>query len=134
MNLKNLFRLTAVLGMIIGVTWVVAPSAMTGSMGINLDPYSAYYLQILGTINISLAVLFFLVSGMAHSPARQAVVTFYIVQQALSLIVTLMATLGGVLPAGAGWTTIAFNVVFILAFGYFRFIRPEASATPGLQS
>ena len=134
MNLRNLFRVTAVLVAITGLTWVLAPKAMSASSGIDLDPYAAYYVQQLGTINIALAVLFFLVSGMAHSPARQAVVSFFFVQQVLSGIVSLLAVLGGVLPGSVGWTAVAFNLVFALAFGYFRFIRPEASLTPGLQS
>jgi hypothetical protein len=54
-------------------------------------------------------------------------VTIMIVQQVLSGIVNLLAVLGGAIPAGAGWFGVALNFVFALAFGYFRFIRPEAA-------
>ena len=94
-------------------------------MGYELDPYGTYILQQLGATTIALAALLFLVSGMASSPARQAVVTVMIVQQVLSGIVGLLAVLGGAVPAGAGWFGVAFNLVFALAFAYFRFIRPE---------
>lgn len=133
MNLRNLFRVSAVIFMIFGLVWLVAPKAMPASYGLDLDPYGAYILRQVGAINISLAVLFFLVSGLAHSPARQAVVTFALINQVLSGIVTLLAVLDGAIPAGAGWFGVALNLVFALAFGYFRFIRPEASLTAGVQ-
>lgn len=134
MNLRNLFRVTAVLTLITGLFWLLAPESMAASYGLNLDPYGAYLVRIIGTFNTALAILAFLASRMAHSPARQAIVTTFLVQQALSLFVNLMATLGGILPGSAGWTGVAFNLVFVLAFGYFRFIRSEATVTPGLQS
>jgi hypothetical protein len=134
MNLRNLFRVSAVFGMIVGLTWLLAPEAMPASYGIDLDPYAAYYLQQLGTINIALGVLFFLVSGLAHSPARQAVVTFFFVQQVLSALVSLFAVFGDVLPGNVGWTAVVSNLVFALAFGYFRFVRSEAGLTPETQS
>ena len=131
MNSRNLFRISAALLAIFGVVWMVAPKAMPASYGLDLDPYAAYYVQQLGTLNIAIAVLFLLVSGMAPSPARRAVVTFFFVQQLLSATVNLVVWLDGVLPASLGLTAFAFNLVFALAFGYFRFIRSEASATPG---
>ena len=134
MNLRNLFRVSGILVLITGLIWLVAPKATGASYGIDLDPYAAYYLQLIGTFNIALAILFFLVSGLAPSPARRAVVTFFFVQQVLSLFVNLIATLGGVIPGSTGWVGVAFNLVFALAFGYFRFIRPEPNVTPGLQS
>jgi hypothetical protein len=54
--------------------------------------------------------------------------------QLASLIVNLLAVLGGVVPGGAGWIGVALNLVIALAFAYFRFIRTEATVTPGLQS
>lgn len=134
MNLHNLFRVTAVLTIITGLFWLLAPEAMAASYGLNLDPYGAYLVQIVGTFNTALAVLAFLASRMAPAPARQAIVTTFLVQQALSLFVNLIATLGGVLPGSAGWTAVAFNFLFVLAFGFFRFIRTEKAMIPGLQS
>jgi hypothetical protein len=123
MNLRNLFRVIAVLLMLGGLAWLVAPQAGT-TVG-DLDPYGLYIVQQLGASTIALAVLFFLVSGMAPSPARQAAVTAVIVQQLLSGIVNLLAVLGGIIPSGAGWLGAVLNIVFALAFGYFRFVRPE---------
>lgn len=134
MNLRNLFRVSAVLFAITGLVWLLSPGAMPASFGVEIDPYGEYYLQLIGGFNISLAVLAFLVSGMESSPARQAVVTTIIVQQLLSLIVNLLAVLGGVLPGASGWFSVALNLVFVLAFGYFRFLRPRPSPTPGLQT
>jgi hypothetical protein len=134
MNLRNLFRVSSVFFLVFGFVWLVAPKAMPASYGLDIDSYAAYLLQVLGAINVATAVLCFLVSGVAHSPARQAVVTFFVVEQVLSGIVSLLAVLGGVLSSPAGWMSVAFNLVFALAFGYFRFVRPEAYATPELQS
>ncbi len=132
MNPRNLFRVLAVLLMLGGLGWLVAPQAASTSG--DLDPYGLYIVQQLGASTVALAVLFFLVSGMEHSPARQAVVTTVILHQLLSGIVNLLAVLGGAIPGGLGWFGVVFNLVFVLVFGYFRFIRPEPSVTPGLQS
>lgn len=134
MNLRNLFRVSAALFAITGLVWLLAPSAMPTSLGVELDPYGEYYLRLLGGFNISLAVLAFLVSGLESSPARQAVATTLMLQQLLSGIVNLLAVLGGVVPGAGGWFGVAFNLVFAVAFGYFRFLRPEPSLTPGLQT
>ena len=133
MNLRNLFRVSAALFLIFGLIWLVAPKAMPASMGLNIDSYTAYYLQQLGAINVATAVLCFLVSGLDPSRARQAVVTFLFVEQVLSGIVSLLAVLGGVIPAGTGWFGVVLNFALALAFGYFRFVRPEESLTPEYQ-
>jgi len=124
MNLRNLFRVTAVISILSGLGYLFAPQ--TASV-VDLDPYGLYFLQLLGAGNIAIAVLLFLVSGMAGSPARQAVVTFVIVHQLVSGIVNLIAVLGGVIPGSAGWISAVLNFMFVLAFAYFRFIRPEAA-------
>jgi len=124
MNLRNLFRVGAVISMLSGLSYLFAPQAASV---VDLDPYGLYFLQLLGASNIAIGVLLFLVSGMASSPARQVVVTAVIVQQLVSGIVNLLAVLGGVIPSGAGWIVVVLNFMFALAFGYFRFIRPEAA-------
>ena len=132
MNLRNLFRVIAILLILGGLAWLIAPQAATTSG--DLDQYGLYVVQQLGASTVALAVLFFLVSGMAHSPARRAVVITVILHQLLSGIVNLLAVLGGAIPGGLGWFGVVFSLLFVLAFGYFGFIRPEESVTPGLQS
>jgi hypothetical protein len=134
MNLRNLFRVSGVLFLFFGVSWLVAPKAMPAAYGVDIDSYTAFFLQQLGAINVASAVLCFLVSGMTHSPARQAVVTFFFVEQVLAGIVSLLGALSGAVPSPGSWISVASNLVFALAFGYFRFIRPEGSVTPELQS
>jgi hypothetical protein len=123
MNLRNLFRALAVLLMLGGLAWLIAPQA--GSTSGDLDPYGLYVVQQLGASTVALAVLFFLVSGMAPSPARQAVATAAFLHQLVSGIVNLVAVLGGAVPGGLGWLGVVFSLIMALAFAYFRFIRPE---------
>lgn len=132
MILRILFLVLAVLLILGGLAYLVAPQAATTSG--DLDPFGLYVVQHLGANLVAIAVLLFLVSGMAHSPARQAVVITVILHQLLAGIVHLVAVLGGVIPGGLGWFGIGFSLVFVLAFGYFGFIRPKASMTPELQS
>jgi len=124
MNLRNLFRVGAVISILSGLGFLFAPQAASV---VDLDPYGLYFLQLLGTGNIAIAVLLFLVSGMESSLARQAVVTAMIVHQSVSGIVNLVAVLGGSIPSGTGWIGAVLNFMFALAFGYFRFIRPEVA-------
>jgi hypothetical protein len=122
MNLRNLFRVGAVISILSGLGFLFAPQAASV---VDLDPYGLYFVQQIGASNLAIAVLLFLVSGMESSPARQAVVTAMIVHQSASGIVNLIAVLGGIIPSGAGWISAVINFMFALAFGYFRFIRPE---------
>jgi len=122
MNLRNLFRVAAVISILSGLGYLFAPQAASV---VDLDPYGLYFLQLIGASNIAIAVLLFLVSGMESSPARQAVVTAMIVHQSVSGIVNLVAVLGGSISSGVGWIGAVLNFMFALAFGYFRFIRPE---------
>jgi hypothetical protein len=131
MNLRNLIRVRAVFLILSGLGFLFAPQAATAA---NLSSFGLYSTQELGAINLAFGILLFLVSGMSSSPARQAVVSAVIVQHLGSGIVNLVAVLGGVTPAGLGWFGVGFNLIFVLAFAYFRFIRPEESVTPGLQS
>jgi len=123
MNLRNLFRVSAVLLLLSGLSFLFAPQAAS-IMG-DLDSYGLYVHQQLGATTVALGALLFLVSGMESSPARQAVATAVIVMQLASGIVNLLAVLGGGIPSGTGWFGVGFNLVFALAFGYFRFVRPE---------
>lgn len=132
MILRILFLVLAVILILGGLAWLVAPQAGTTSG--DLDSYGLFVTQQLGASTVALAVLFFLVSGMEYSPARRAGVITVILHQLLSGIVNLIAVLGGIVPSGAGWFGVGFNLVFVLAFGYFGFIRSEASVTPELQS
>jgi len=122
MNLRNLFRVCAAILVLGSLGWLFAPQAATLA---ELDQYGLYVVQQLGASNIAIGILLFLVSGLASSPARQAVVTAIIVQQLVSGVVNLLAVLGGVIPGSAGWLGVVFNFAFVLAFGYFRFVRPE---------
>jgi len=131
MNLRNLLRVIAVILILGGLGWLVAPQAATTSG--DLDPYGLYVAQQLGATTVALAVLFFLVSGITHGPTRRAVVITVILHQVLSGIVHLVAVLGGTVPSGAGWFGVGFSILLVLIFGYFGFIRQEEGVTPGLQ-
>ena len=122
MNLRNLFRVSAVILILVGLGSLFVPQSASV---VDLDPYGLYLVQELGATNLAIAVLLFLVSGMETSPARQAVVTAMIVHQLLSGIVSLLSVLGGVMPSSAGWLDVVLHLVFVLAFAYFRFVRPE---------
>ena len=124
MNLRNLIRVSAVILMLAALGFLFAPQATSI---VDLDPFGLYAIQQIGASNLAIAVLLFLVSGMESLPARQAGATAVIVMQLASGIVHLLAVLGGVIPSGAGWFGVVFSLVFVLAFGYFRFIRPETS-------
>jgi len=122
MNLRNLIRVSAVILMLAALGFLFAPQATSI---VDLDPYGLYAVQQIGASNLAIAILLFLVSGMENLPARQAGATTVIVMQLASGIVHLLAVLGGVIPSGAGWFGVVFSLVFVLAFGYFRFVRPE---------
>lgn len=131
MNLRNLFRVYAAIVILSGLGFLFMPQAATAE---DLSSFGLYTAQQLGAINLAFGILLFLVSGMAPSSARQAALTAAIVHQLVTGIVHITAVLGGVVPSGAGWFGVGFSLVFVLAFGYFGFIRPEPNVTQELQT
>ncbi len=125
MNLRNLFRVGAVISILSGLGFLFAPQAASV---VDLDPYGLYFVQLIGASNIAIAVLLFLVSGMESSPARQAVVTAMIVHA---------VGIRDREPSFCAWRhhtqwcgldrLPCISFMFALAFGYFRFIRQEAA-------
>ena len=127
MNLKNLFRVSGALLLLSAILWMLSPASAPASLGMEVDATGTYYIQQLGATTFGFAFLMLLVSGMAPSPARQAVATAVVVFQAASAILNLLAVLGEIIPAGSGWFGVVLNLVFALVFAYFRFIRPETA-------
>lgn len=130
MNLRNLFLVSALVLVIGGAGYLLVPETITASGGADLTPYGVYLTRLFGAANLAFGLLSFLVSGLAHSPARQAVVTTFFILHLLNLVLNVAAQLGGVANS-MGWVDVAVSLLFALAFGYFRFIRPEESAPPG---
>lgn len=132
MNLRNLLHVHGVMLVVIGVAVLMMPETRTAAAGADVTPYVTYNTRLSGSGAIAFGVLSYLVSGMAHSPTRQAVVTAFFILHSLSLTVNVVAQRSGVVNA-TGWLNIGLGLLFTLAFGYFRFIRPEVSMTPGLR-
>jgi hypothetical protein len=60
MNVRNLFRVTAVLFLLAGLGWLLTPGSAAGMIGRDINPYEAYLVRALGANSVGFAVLAFL--------------------------------------------------------------------------
>jgi hypothetical protein len=67
-----------------------------------------------------------LAKDVADAAAQRAITLAFFVFSVVGLVVSLQGTRAGVM-SGAGWSAVAINGFFTLAWGYFRFGKPKAA-------
>ncbi|MBP9041807.1 MAG: hypothetical protein KBF64_08550 [Anaerolineaceae bacterium] len=121
MSLKFWMGLKAVVEVIFGVGFVVAPVLLGSMFGMNLDKQGALMSQLFGTAFIFGALILWLCKNFPW-PEAQKIVIAVTLSNAIGFVVTLIATLNGVWNA-LGWLPVGLYLVFGLVFAYFWFIK-----------
>jgi hypothetical protein len=128
MNLRNVFIVNAVLGIIFGLAFLLMPAQTTALYGVDLTEGGLFVTRLLAAEFITLGILAWLVREMEASATRQTIVMAYFISNTLGFLVSLYAQLTGVVN-GLGWTTVIIYLLLALAFGYFQFMRQPQPRT-----
>lgn len=132
MRLSTLFIINAVLAILFGLAFLLAPSAMADVYGLEADAGSDYvqgaeYIgRFLGVAFIGFGILTWQARYSADSTARRAVVLAFFVSSALGFVVAIIAQFQEVYNA-LGWSTAALYLLLALGYGYFQFVAKEAT-------
>ena len=126
MKLKTLLIINAVLLGFFGLTSLLAPTASATMYGVTLDPVSKHLNQLLGAFYLGLAVLAWMARKVTDPNALRAILLAFFITYSIAMIVTIIDVLSG-LGNALGWSSIALYLLLLLGFGYFLFVRPNAT-------
>ena len=126
MKLNTLLVINAILAVVFGLAFLLAPTATSTLYGNTLDPVSKYLGQLLGAAFIGVGIVTWMARKAAASDALRAIVLAYFIANSISFIVALINQLAGVVNA-LGWSSVAIYLLFALGYAYFQFVKPSAS-------
>ena len=126
MKLNIWMTAKAVVCIVFGIGFVLAPQFLGSIYAMSLDSSGALMARLFGTAFIFEAIVLWLPRNAPSSDAGlRAIVMALAVSNANGFVVTLLATLSGVWNA-LGWLPVVLYLVFCLAFAYFLFAKPAA--------
>ena len=125
MKLKTLMVITTIVGLLFGLSFIIAPAWTEASYGVNLDIGGQYIARLLGSVYLGYAVLLWLARNSPNSGTRRAIVVSAFVTMVLGLILSIYDRIVGIENALA-WSSLAIFLLLSIGFGYFSFIKPNA--------
>jgi hypothetical protein len=123
MKLNYWMAAKAVVEFVFGIGFVLIPVKLGSIFGVELDPGGAYMAQLYGTVFIFGSILLWLTKNVsATEKPIQAIIIAVVMSNVIGFIVSLIATLSGVLNA-LGWFIVAVWLIFCIGFAWFLFHR-----------
>jgi hypothetical protein len=127
MKLGTLLSVTAVLALLFGLSFTLAPYPSLAMYGIaDVTPAHRYSIQWFGVALIAIAVLDWAARNAADSEARRAIVLANLVHATLGLVLALVGVLQGTVNA-MGWLSVV--IYAALALGFLQAQRAGGAAT-----
>jgi len=123
MTLKLLFTLTAVVGAVFGLGFLLLPASVLALYGVADDPALLYLARLLGASYLGYAALSWLVRDAPASPAGRGIVLAFFIAFAVGLVASVVGQLSGAVNA-LGWSTVAIFALFTLGYAYYQFMQP----------
>ncbi|MGH7644481.1 MAG: hypothetical protein ACREMR_02745 [Gemmatimonadales bacterium] len=124
MKLRNLFILGAVVSLVYAVAALLVPVTLLTTYGISAGPAEQLMTRFFGGALGGLGLILWLAKDVADLAAQRAITLASFVFSVVGLVVSLQGTRAGVM-GGVGWSAVAINGFFALAWGYFRFGKPK---------
>jgi hypothetical protein len=128
MKASYMFLLGAILALVFGLAFIVAPAQILALYDITLDPAGLFLARLLGAAFLAFAVTNWLVRNAGPTRERQAIALGHFVSEAVGFVASLLAQLDGV-ANGLGWSTVLIYLVLAVGFGYVYFV-PERGGAP----
>jgi hypothetical protein len=122
MTHKNLFILNAVLGIVFGVGFVLAPAQALAPYGVTLPETGLVITRLLGAIFIQVGLFTWLVRNLTAADALRPIFLSFFIGNALGFVASLLSQLSGVTNA-LGWSTVVIYLVLAAGYGYFQFVK-----------
>lgn len=122
MNLRNLYLLNTVVSLGFALGFFLMGPFLLGLMGLELSPATRTLAQLVGVELVVGGVTTLLARDVTDTKATGAINTGNFLAGVIGTVVSLVATLGGVM-GWFGWVVTAVYLFIAVAFGYFQFVR-----------
>jgi hypothetical protein len=123
-NLRNLLVVSAVIGAVFGLAFLVASGPFAAIYGITLDKPGMLLAQLFGAALIAFAVLNWFARNVTDPEARQAVVLANLTGDVIGFVVILIGQLVGIANS-LGWSSVGVYLLLTLGFAYIQFMQPR---------
>ena len=118
MTIKTFFAIFAVLSVLFGIGFVLAPGQVLSNYGVENSPTVALMSRLFGGTLLAMAVILWSARDFQDESAVRAVLIGLGVSGAVNLIVAILATTSGTINA-LGWTTVLIYLCGVIGAGYF---------------
>lgn len=129
MSLKTLMIIKAVVCLTLGIILLFVPGFLYSFFGATLNDAGVFAAREYGAALIGTLMLTWYARNAAESQARRAIILDLFVYDAIGVVITLIATLSGVLN-WLGWAVVVLYLFFTVGYGYFWFKKPIAASNP----
>ena len=114
---------TIVLGLF-GLGFLIAPSALGSSYAGGVNATTELALRYVGAAFLVLGIVSWFAAGAGGSSLQRWIVRAFALYAALGLVLDFTGMSSGVMTS-MGYLNVAIDVIFLVAFGYFGFMRSE---------
>jgi hypothetical protein len=118
MTLRAYFSIFAVLSILFGIGFVLAPGQVLANYGIEGSPAIAVMSRLFGGTLLAMAVILWCARDFRDQAAVRAVLIGNCVADVLNLVASFHATSSGTVNA-LGWSTVLIYLCGVLGAGYF---------------
>ena len=122
MNLRNLYLLNTVVSLGFALGFFLMGPFLLGLMGLDVSPATRTLAQLVGVDLVVGGVTTLLARDVTDAKATAAINTGNFLAGVIGTVVSLLATLGGVM-GWFGWVVTAVYLFIAVAFGYFQFLK-----------
>jgi hypothetical protein len=121
MKLSTLLSIVAVVSILFGIGFVVAPAALLAQYGTtDPDVHTIYMSRFFGSALIQVGILLWLARNIVDTLGRRAIVLSGLIGTAIGFLVSVQGQMNGLANA-LGWSTVVIYALFAIAFAYFQF-------------
>lgn len=121
MSLSTFLLIKAIVSLVFGIPFALAPGATMSLYGYSLDPVGTLMSRYLGATLIGIGLVCLLTRGVTDSRALQGVTLALFIGDTIGFIVALLGQFG---PAAVplAWINVVIWLLLALGLGYFRFL------------
>ena len=118
MTIKTYFAIFAVLSLLFGVGFVLAPGQVLSNYGVENSPTVALMSRLFGGTLLAIAVILWYARDFHDEAAVRAVLIGLLIADIVNLVVATMATMAGTVNA-LGWSTVLIYLCGAAGAAYF---------------
>jgi hypothetical protein len=127
--LRWLFYFSAVVGLIFGLGFLLAPDLVATSYGGKLDPTATTLAQFWGATLLPLAWVSWIAASTVGSALKLVLVRANVLTAIIEVVVTYLAASAGVISTTGAITNYVLSAIFAIGFGYYGWAKTAAATT-----